>query len=146
MPAGTVIGVNLSRQKGIKKENKGSGYLKTDYGLEGDAHAGTARQVSIFMVERAKEIAGAYGISFRPGCFAENITVQDIDLKGIGLGARILIGEAIVEVTEIGKKDEGQQRSSFPEPAPLKTEGIYCRVVKGGQVKIGDSVTVVAQA
>ncbi|MGI6286287.1 MOSC domain-containing protein [Neomoorella humiferrea] len=143
MSTGKVIGVNLSARRGTKKINVGSGYLLADYGLQGDAHAGTSRQVSIFMAERAEELAGAIGLPFQPGDFAENITVQGINLEGIKVGHRILVGEAIVEITQIGKKDDESSSFSFLEPAPLKTEGIYCRVVKSGWVKTGDWVTII---
>ncbi len=88
-------------------------------------------------------MAGTLGIPFQPGDFAENITVQGINLEGIKVGVRFLVGEAIVEVTQIGKPDDEPSVSSFPKPTPLKTEGIYCRVVKSGWVKIGDWVTII---
>ena len=141
MLTGKVIGVNLSTQRGMKKTNVGSGYLIANCGLQGDVHAGTSRQVSVFMAERAEELTGASGLPFQPGDFAENITVQGINLEEVGVGARLLVGEAIVEVTQIGKQEDEPSNLFFPGSASLKTEGIYCQVAKSGWVKTGDWVT-----
>lgn len=81
MTPGKIIGVNLSIRKGTKKTNVGAGYLIADHGLQGDAHAGTDRQVSLFPAERAEELAAGLGIVVQPGDFAENITVRGINLK-----------------------------------------------------------------
>jgi len=95
MSTGKVIGVNLSTRRGIKKINVGSGYLLAGYGLQGDAHAGTSRQVSIFMAERAEELAGALGLPFQPGDFAENITVLQGILPTGGKGQNSWTGNCV---------------------------------------------------
>jgi len=143
MPSGKILGVNLSVRRGTKKTNVGSGYLIANHGLQGDAHAGTGRQVSIFSAERAEELAAGLDLEVQPGDFAENITVRGINLKKVKVGTRFLVGEAIVEVTQIGKKDDGDHTFSFHGLTPLKTEGIYCRVVKSGRVKEGNRITLI---
>ncbi|MGI9953532.1 MOSC domain-containing protein [Moorellaceae bacterium AZ2] len=140
MSKGTVVGVNLSTRRGTGKTNVGSGHLIADYGLQGDAHAGTSRQVSLFTVERAGELTAPLGLTFRPGDFAENITVQGLNLKDLRPGIKLFIGEAILEVTQIGKQEAEGSPFSFFGLAPLKTEGVYCRVIKSGRIKEGDRV------
>jgi MOSC domain-containing protein YiiM len=101
--------------------------------------------VSIFSAERAEAIARELGVSVKPGDLAENITVKGIDLEQIKPATRILAGESLLEVTQIGK-DKGDIENhtfSFHGRAPLMTEGVYCRVIKSGKVKTGDSITVV---
>ncbi|BCV21672.1 MOSC domain-containing protein [Moorella sp. Hama-1] len=83
-------------------------------------------------------------IQLQPGDFAENITVQGINLEGVMVGVRLSVGEAIVEIVEvmqIGKQEDEPSSLFFPGPAPLRTEGIYCRVIKSGWVKEGDRIT-----
>jgi len=130
---GKVVGVNVSSRKGTGKVNIGSVYLEVDYGLRGDAHAGTERQVSLFMVEKAKALARKLNVPVNPGDLAENITVEGINLEGAKPGTRLLIGEAVVEIIRIGKKIDNLETQ----------EGIYCRVIKSGKVKVGDIVTVI---
>lgn len=142
---GKVVGVNISSKKGTGKVNIGSGYLEVDYGLRGDAHAGTERQVSLFMVEKAKALARKLNVPVNPGDLAENITVEGINLEGVKPGTRLLIGEAVVEIIRIGKNIDNLEDHafSFHGHAPLMMEGIYCRVIKSGKVKVGDIVTVI---
>ena len=136
---GTVIGVNISPQRG-SKVNVGRAYLKPGYGIEGDVHGGSSRPVSLFFAERAREIAAAYGIDFSPGIFAENLTVEGLSRDKIKEGTRLQAGEAVLQVIAIGK--EGEVSSLGPNPAPLKVEGIFCQVLEGGWVKEGDSIEI----
>ncbi|HUW63170.1 MAG TPA: MOSC domain-containing protein [Spirochaetia bacterium] len=138
MRSGRIVGVNVSAGRGTTKVNVGSGSLVADYGLSGDAHAGTDRQVSVFTAEKAKELACRLGIDVQPGDFAENITVAGIDFSEVVPGARLFLGEAVVEVTGIGKRKGETHTFSFHGLAPLMTEGLYCRVVTGGPDREGD--------
>jgi len=136
---GTVIGVNMSPQRG-SKVNVGRAYLKPGYGIEGDVHGGSPRPVSLFFAERAREIAAAYGIDFSPGIFAENLTVEGLPQEGIKEGTRLKAGEAVLQVIAIGKKEKASSPGLFP--APLKSEGVFCQVLEGGWVKEGDSIEI----
>ena len=47
-----VLGINLSEVKGVVKTPIEKGFLKVDFGLEGDAHGGSwHRQVSLLGIE-----------------------------------------------------------------------------------------------
>lgn len=47
MGKGKILAVNIGEKVGHKKMNAGKGYLLLNCGLQGDAHAGTGRQVSL---------------------------------------------------------------------------------------------------
>lgn len=144
MEKGTVVGVCISEKRGTGKINIGQGYLEKDYGLVGDAHAGSERAVSILTIESIEAAASKKGIVARPGDFAENITIKGIDLKGIGKGSRLVLGEAEVEVIQIGKKIDASHTFSFHGMALLVSEGCFCRVIRSGQVRIGDPALLVS--
>ena len=141
----SVVAVCTSKKKGTKKEAVAEGLLKEDYGLIGDAHADcqTNRQVSLLAVESIDKMRHL-GLKLSPGDFAENITVEGIDLCRLPIGTRILVGdEVILEVTQIGKechaacairRQVGQ--CIMPE------EGVFARVVQGGSVKPEDKVEI----
>lgn len=137
---GKVTGVNMSVRKGTSKTNVGSGFLVAGWGLQGDAHAGTHRQLSLFPAERARELTAGRDIEVRPGDLAENITVSGLDWGAVKPGARLSIGQAVCEVVRIGKPGGPAHTFSFHGMAPLLAEGIYCRVVRSGAVKEGDEV------
>ncbi|HAA89959.1 MAG TPA: MOSC domain-containing protein [Peptococcaceae bacterium] len=138
--SGRVVGVCIAGKRGISKTNVGKGYLKANYGLVGDAHAGTERQVSLLMAERIEELSKENNLEIRPGDLAENITVEGIDLKKVKVGDTLKIGEAELEVVQIGKDDDAPHDFSFHGLSVLVTEGVYCKVLKDGWVKIGDQV------
>lgn len=140
MEKGSVVGVCISEKRGTGKINVGKGYLAKEYGLVGDAHAGSDRPVSILPVELIEQVASEKGIAARPGDFAENITIKGIDMKGIRPGSRLLIGEAEVEVIQIGKEIDASHTFSFHGLALLVSEGCFCRVIRSGRVQIGDPV------
>lgn len=139
---GKIIGVCSSRDRGKSKENVNKGYLLKGYGLVGDAHAGTKRQVSLLMAEQINEIAKKYHIDIKPGDFAENITTQGIDLTKAKIGDRLKIGEGVIEIVEIGKSSTEPHTFSFHGMALLVDSGVFCSVIKSGEVKIGDQIRI----
>lgn len=133
-----VLSVNISEKKGTVKIPVES-ILIDENGIKGDAHAGVwHRQISLLAQEsiaRAEEKAAA---SFPAGTFAENITTQGVELAKTSILDRFVGDEVELEVTQIGKKCHsqcaiGQQIGDCIMPA----EGIFCRTIKGGQVKNG---------
>jgi len=87
----------------------------------------------------------ALGLNVGPGSFAENLTTQGLDLLSLPLGSRVRVGDqAILEITQHGKVCHDrcaiyQQVGDCVMPR----EGIFARVVKGGQVKAGDTIETV---
>ncbi len=136
-----VIAVCKSKKKGTKKEAVAEGFFKEDYGLVGDAHADSDRQVSLLAIESIDKMRGL-GLDLSPGDFAENITTEGIDLVSLPIGTRISIGdEVILEMTQIGKECHAACaiRRQIGE-CIMPKEGIFARVVQGGLVKPGDRV------
>ena len=77
---GKIIAVSISQKKGTKKRNVDSIQLKRDFGIVGDAHAGTKnREVSLLALESIKKMQDK-GLKVTPGDYAENITTEGIEL------------------------------------------------------------------
>ena len=116
--------------------------LRPEHGLIGDAHAGGwHRQVSLLAMESIRKMQ-KMGLEVHSGDFAENITTEGLDLVHLPLGARLNIGEVLLEITQIGK--ECHNRCAIFHQAGdcvMPMEGIFGRVLKGGQVQAGDSIT-----
>jgi len=133
-----ILSVNISEKKGIIKKPVESIVLNST-GIEGDAHAGDwHRQVSLLGQESIEQAEIKAGNTFPPGTFAENITTRGIQLHKTALFDRFVNGEVELEVTQIGKKchntcEIGKQIGNCIMPL----EGIFCRVIKGGEVKPG---------
>jgi len=84
---GKIVSVNISDKKGVRKKPVKEAILKTDFGMEGDAHASSKwhRQVSLLALESIKKMQDK-GLKVNPGDFAENITTEGIDLPKLPVG------------------------------------------------------------
>ena len=137
-----LIAINISKQKGVKKEAVPEGRLIENYGLEGDAHAGKwHRQISLLGTESISKIE-ALGIEgLCTGSFAENLTTEGICLYELVPGTQFTIGDCLLEVTQIGKECH-QHCAIYHQVGDcvMPREGIFARVMKGGVVRPGDSI------
>ena len=138
-----IVAVCSGEDKGAKKRPAGQGVLKEGFGLLGDAHAdcATHRQVSLLAIESIDTMR-AQGLDVGPGDFAENLTTEGIDLVSLPVGSRLSIGqEAVLEVSQIGKECHApcaiyRQAGDCVMPR----EGVFARVVRGGEVGAGDPI------
>ena len=141
--AGTVVAVNVSAAKGERKKSTSAVTLRVEHGIEGDAHAGEwHRQVSLLAQESIDKMTAA-GLDVGPGDFAENITTAGLEVDSLPLYTTLEMGEALVEVTQIGK--ECHSRCAIYHQAGdcvMPREGIFVKVLRGGRVAPGDSVRV----
>lgn len=139
---GKIIAISVSKEKGVRKNNVQLATLKEDFGIVGDAHAGTKnRQVSLLAMESIEKMKKK-GLRVKPGDFAENITTEGTDLLSLKLGDKLSIGtDALLEVSQIGK--ECHARCSIYYQAGdcvMPKEGIFVKVVRGGEIKVGDRI------
>jgi MOSC domain-containing protein YiiM len=140
---GVIAAISLSKRKGIPKSNVRSAELRERWGLVGDAHAGDwHRQVSLLAMESIDSMR-AKGLKVRAGAFAENITTSFLHLPTLALGTRLRIGAALIEITQIGK--ECHTRCAIYYKAGdcvMPREGVFARVLRGGEIAVGDVVEV----
>jgi cyclic pyranopterin monophosphate synthase len=143
-PAARVVSVNISPGKGERKKPVELARLITEHGIEGDGHAGPwHRQVSLLAQESIDKMV-AKGLDVRAGDFAENLTTVGIDLPGLPLGTRMTVGDTLLEVTQIGKVCHDRCAIFYQAgDCVMPRDGIFVRVLQGGEVRAGDSVSVV---
>ncbi len=113
-----------------------------DSGLEGCRHAkpGSRRQVLLIEKENLKE----YGLE--PMVVKENVTTRGIDLTSLAVDTRLALGEevelwitgpchpcALMDEIRDGLQEEIRGR-----------RGVLAWVKKGGRVRVGDQIRVVA--
>lgn len=143
---GQIFAVCRSERRLDAKENIGAGELRADHGLVGDAHAGPGpRQVSLLALKSIERANREHAISASPGSFAENMTTHGIDLLSLRVGNRLRVGPTLLEVTQVGKPPAAAHTYSFHGVSLLPTEGVFCRVLRGGGVKVGDEIALVLE-
>lgn len=139
--SGKVVAVSVSGRKGEKKTPVPSVILVEEHGVRDDAHAGPGiRQVSLLASESIRKMR-AKGLSVGPGDFAENVTVEGFDLPAVRVGDRIRVGEAVLEISQIGKECHDRCAIYFQAgDCVMPREGVFARVIRGGKVAPGDPV------
>jgi molybdopterin adenylyltransferase len=134
--------VNISEKKGeIKKPVLK--VLVDEKGITTDAHRGLwHRQISLLSLESIEKFQEEAGTTFEFGAFAENITISGIDLNRVSPFDKFIIGKVILEVTQIGKKCHGDGCAVYREVGKcvMPKEGIFARVLSGGEINRGDLV------
>jgi molybdopterin adenylyltransferase len=144
----SVIAVCRSEKKGIKKVDIKRGTLKEGFGLIGDAHAdsGWHRQVSLLALESIEKMRKE-GYDVKPGDFAENITSEGIVLNTLPIGTLLNIGAGVVlEISQIGKEcHTGCAIFKQTGKCIMPKEGVFAKVIKGGEVASGDKIAVVTK-
>ena len=141
--SGKIKAISVSKEKGQKKKNIAMALLKEDFGIVGDVHAGSERQVSL-LAEESIEKMKQKGLNVGAGDFAENITTQGIDLLGLKIGTKIKIGKGIIlDINQIGKVCHDKCDIYYQAgDCVMPKEGIFAKVVKGGEIKVGDEICI----
>lgn len=144
---GRVVAVCRSKSKGERKTPVEQAMLRPEHGLVGDAHAGTwHRQVSLLAIESIRKMQ-KLGLEVDTGDFAENITTEGIDLPALPVGSRLKIADVLLEISQIGK--ECHSRCAIYHQAGdcvMPKEGVFAKVLRGGQVKPGAMISIVAES
>lgn len=136
---GKVLAICISEKKGTLKTEISEAKFIEDFGIENDAHAGKwHRQVSLLEFNKIDEFRKK-GANVDFGAFGENLVVEGIELHTLPIGQLIQIGDVLLEVTQIGKKchDKCQIYYQVGE-CIMPKNGIFTKVIKGGNVKVGE--------
>lgn len=145
---GKVIAVCISEKKGTVKKNIGRCRLIEDHGLEGDAHAGSERQVSLLSADEVQAFRerSKGAVELPPGIFGENLLVEGFDFKSYPVGTRFRCGEVLLELTQIGKRcHTGCEIMQRTGECIMPKEGVFARVVNGGVIACGDDLEIVTE-
>lgn len=141
-----IAAICISEIRGIQKHEIPVAYLRAGHGIEGDAHAGSwHRQVSLLSVDSVAKLQEKLDFELKHGAFAENILVEGMAVHTLPVGTRLRIGEALCEVTQIGK--ECHSDCAIRKAAGdcvMPREGIFVKVLESGRIAKGDAVEVVA--
>jgi molybdopterin adenylyltransferase len=135
-----ILSTNISEAKGTIKKPVDSVTLDQN-GVQKDAHSGPwHRQVSLLGKESVDRFSQQAGRDIKFGEFAENLTTEGIELFKTSPLDRFIGKKVELEVTQIGKECHGSTCAIFREVGNcvMPKEGIFARVIRGGEVKAGD--------
>jgi len=141
---GQLIAICVSDKRGIGKTTVPRAVLEQEFGLSGDAHAGKwHRQISILSLEKIEEFT-ARGARVEYGNFGENLVISGFDFRNMPVGSRFIIGDALIEMTQIGKECHSHCAIYHQVgDCIMPREGVFARVITGGEIAVGDEVVLV---
>ncbi|HIC96201.1 TPA: MOSC domain-containing protein [Candidatus Bipolaricaulota bacterium] len=144
---GRVLSINISDRKGISKRPVEEGEFVPGAGIVGDAHFGTpGREVSLLDRREIDRFVQERGVELKPGAFAENLTIEGLDLLSLPVGTELLVGEEVLLViSQHGKEcHSGCAIREQVGDCIMPRRGVFARVVKGGRARRGDPIQVLA--
>ena len=139
----SVLAVCLSEKKRTPKHPVSFVCLHSDYGIEGDAHAGNwHRQVSLLAEESVNRMREKVP-DLPVGAFGENILTEGIVLTNLSIGTVLSVGETLLQVTQIGKEchSDCAIRRAVGD-CVMPREGIFAVVLRGGLIHPGDVILI----
>lgn len=141
---GKILGICISEKRGTEKHEIQEANLVKDWGIEGDAHGGKwHRQVSLLSFEKIEDFR-AKGAEVDFGAFGENLIVEGYDLRALPVGTRFQIGDAVLELTQIGKECHSHcQIYKRMGDCIMPREGVFTEVIEPGHIKAGDEIIMI---
>jgi MOSC domain-containing protein YiiM len=165
MSSPTVIAVHRSPTHSFSKRAALSIRLIAGLGVEGDAHAGETvkhrsrvardptqpnlRQVHLIHAELLDELNAA-GFNVQPGDLGENITTRGLDLLALPAGTRLIIGQAMIELTglrnpcvQLDRFQQGLMQATLARDADgnlIRKAGVMGVVLVGGDILPDDNI------
>ena len=136
---GVITGICISEKRGTAKHEIEEAILAKDWGIQGDAHAGHwHRQVSLLSYEKIEEFRKK-GADIELGAFGENLIVSGYDFRNLAVGTRFQCGEAVLEMTQIGKECHSHcEIYKRMGECIMPREGVFAIVLHGGTIRKGD--------
>ena len=140
---GKVIAVCTSERKGLKKSDVKSAHFTTEWGIDGDAHAGKwHRQISLLSADKIAAF-NEKGANVIPGAFGENLVVEGFDFRSLPVGTLLRCGDVLLEMTQIGKQCHSHcEIYKKMGDCIMPREGVFARVIEPGTITVGDEMVI----
>ncbi len=127
-------------------------------GMEGDSqrdrrfHGGPERALCLYSLERIEALRRE-GHPIGPGWAGENVTIAGLAWELVIPGVRLRLGEVVVEVTsytspcwKIAGAFLDGRFARIGQKANPGWSRVYARILRGGQLAVGDAVSVEAES
>ncbi len=119
--------------------------LLAGLGLEGNLRQGGERQLCLLSAEIRQWMDSQTESGLCFARFRENLLIEGGTLDGLPVGSRLSLGDAVLRISERGKRCFGEC-ALFSRGMPCKLAGgaAFAVVERGGAIRVGDPVSVVA--
>jgi MOSC domain-containing protein YiiM len=148
-----IVGAKKTGTTGIYKEPAHGPVRIERLGLVGDTivdqrnHGGPDQAVYVYGADDYAWWGTELGRELAPGTFGENLTIAGLESANFSVGDRLSVGTALLEVTApripcstlAARMEDPTFAARFRQ---AERPGLYCRVIREGDVRAGDPVSV----
>jgi MOSC domain-containing protein YiiM len=144
----TIISIHRVHVKHGPPEPLDAATFITDFGMEGDARSrkGRGRQITFIEEEALAFVAGKIKLAtIPPGASRRQIVVRGIRLNET-VGKQLRAGKVLIQVDGLCDPCKKMETAIAPGAwwAMEQRGGIIGRILKGGEMKVGDTVEIVS--
>ena len=135
-----VVGLFVSPERGSGRSEPCERVRAVESGgFEGCAHANPPRREVLLVSKQHLD-----AVDVEPGAIRENVTVEGVDVHDWPVGARVRVGEAVLEITMVCDPCHRMDELRDGLRAQLDgRRGMLAHVVDGGEITLGDTVELV---
>jgi len=130
--------INVKPEKGKPSSVVDKAVLIEGYGFKDDVHGGRkGRELSLMGMKDKEAVKSSKGFCKK---FVENVTIEGIEMQSLSVGTRFRMGEAVIEISSVGKECYADCPAYEGDTCGLANRIAFARVVKGGEIRLGDAI------
>ncbi len=151
MSQGRLLHIHTAARTGRPMAAHDAAVAVAGAGIEGDRYANTqgkysrfpgVREVTLFEIEVIRDLKDQHGIDMLPHEHRRNLTTEGVELEQL-IGITFQIGDVQLEGLRPCRPCRYLNMMSKKQISARLTDraGLYCRIITGGKLSIGDPIT-----
>jgi MOSC domain-containing protein YiiM len=140
-----IISIHIVRKQNDPTESCSQVMVRTNFGIEGDYRSGKYQtgQITLVEAEIMDTVSSELGYDIPAGASRRQIMVMGITMNEL-IGQNLRIGHVLVRVEDKCSPCNNMEKRIGPGAKDAMNDrgGIRCRVIEGGELRIGDKVSV----
>lgn len=140
-----IISIHIVRKRNGAAEPCNHAYVRSNFGIIGDYRSEKfqTRQITLIETETIEAMSRELGYDIPAGASRRQILVKDINLDEL-VNQNLRLGQIIVRVEDKCNPCNNIERKIGPgaKKAMNGKGGICCRIIEGGEIYVGDKITV----
>lgn len=140
-----IISIHIARKRNADAESCNHVTVRSNFGIVGDYRSEPFQlgQITLIEAEAIDAVSYKLGYDIPEGASRRQIMVKGIKLNNL-IGSNLRIGQILVRVETKCKPCRKMEKNIGPgaESAMDDRGGIRCRIIKGGEIQVGDKITV----
>ncbi|MBS1259296.1 MAG: hypothetical protein MAG551_02365 [Candidatus Scalindua arabica] len=140
-----IISIHIVRKQNGPTESCNQVVVRTNFGIEGDYRSGKYQigQITLVESEIMDTVSRELGYDIPAGASRRQIMVGGITLNDL-IGQNLRMGNVLVRVEDKCNPCNNMEKriGRGAKDAMNNRGGIRCRIIRGGELRVGDKITV----